>query len=80
MTFESIGNKEIGRYFETLVFRPFLKIFLKALENLFRDIERLEISVNGLARTSAPFFRNLPGSLSMPAAFDVPISLKILSK
>ena len=41
-------------------------------------IERLQISVTGLARTSAPSFRNLPGSLSMPAAFEVSISPKIL--
>ena len=52
ITFESIGSKEIGRYLETLVFRPVLEIGLtfanlKALGNLFKDIERLQISVTG---------------------------------
>ena len=47
---------------------------LNALGNLFKDIERLQISVTGLVRTSAPSFRNLPGSLSMPAAFEVSIN------
>ena len=82
MIFESIGSKEIGRYFETLVFR-LLTIGLtfanlKALGSLFKDIERLPISVIDLARTLAPSFRNLPGSLSMPVAFEVSISFKIL--
>ena len=52
---------------------------LKALGNSFKDIEKLQISVIGLARTSAPSFRNLPGSLLTPAAFEVLISLKILN-
>ena len=52
---------------------------MKVPGNLFKDIERLQISVTGLSRTLAPSFRNLLGSLSMPAAFEVLISLKILS-
>ena len=52
---------------------------LKALGNLFKDIERLQISLIGLTRALAPSFRNLPESLSIPAAFEVSISLKILS-
>ena len=44
---------------------------LKARGNLFKDIERLQISVAGLARTSTPSFRNPPGCLSTPAAFEV---------
>ena len=80
MTFKSIGSNGIGRYFETLDFQPFLKIgltfaYLKALENFFKDTERLQISVSTSPRTSAPSFRNLPGSLSMAAAFWVLISL-----
>ena len=64
----------------TLVFRPFLKIGLtfanfKGLGNLFQDIERLLISVTGLARTLAPSFRNLTGNLSIPPTFEVSISL-----
>ena len=55
-TLESVASKEIGRLFETLVSRPFLKIGLtianlKGLGNLFKDIESLQISVTGLSRT-----------------------------
>ena len=50
---------------------------LKALGNLLKDIERLQISGTGLARTSAPSFRNLPGRMSTD--FEVLISLNILS-
>ena len=65
-----------ARRFETVVFQPFLKIRItftnvKALGNLLKKIERLQISVTGLARTLAPSFRNLPGSQSMPVAFAV---------
>ena len=82
MTFESIDSKEIGRKVKALVFRLFLKIVLtfadlKALGNLFKDIERVQISVTGLARTLAPSFRNLPGNLPMTSAFEVSISLKL---
>ena len=52
---------------------------LKALGNLLKDIERLQISGTGLARTSAPSFRKLPGSMSMSTDFEVLISLNILS-
>ena len=52
---------------------------LKALENLFKDIERLQMSVNNLLRTLALSFKNLSGSLPMPAAFLVTTSLKIFS-
>ena len=80
MTFRSNGSKEISRVFEILVFQPLLKIGitfanLKGPRNLFRDVERLRISVTGLARTSEPSFKNFPGSLSMPAAFVVLITL-----
>ena len=51
MTFESIGSKEIGRKIDTLVFRPLAFANLKALRNLFKDFERLQISVIGLAGT-----------------------------
>ena len=72
------------RRFETLQFRPFLKINLtfanlKEFGNLFKDIERLQISVTGLARTSTPSFKHFSGNLSMTAAFVVSISLKIFS-
>ena len=53
---------------------------LKALGNMLKDMERLKISVTGLARTLAQSFRNLPGSLSMPAAFEMSISLKMLTE
>ena len=80
MAFESTGSKEIGWYFEKLVFQLFQKIGLtlanlKALANLFKDNERLQIPVISLARTLAPSYRNLPG---MPAALYVS-SLKILN-
>ena len=75
MTFKSIGSKEIGQFLKIdLTFAN-----LKALGNLFKGIERLQIPVISLARILAPSFRNLPGRLSMPAAFEVSISLKILS-
>ena len=50
---------------------------LKALGKIFKDIERLQIPVIGLARTLAPSFRNLPGSLSMPTGIEVSKSIKI---
>ena len=50
---------------------------LKGFGNLFKDIKRLQISVDGLARTLAPSFRNLPGNLSVLAGFEVSVSLKI---
>ena len=52
---------------------------LKALGNLLKDIERLQMSGTGLARTSAPSFRNLAGRMSMSTDFEVLISLNILS-
>ena len=48
------------------------------LGNFFKDIGKLQIPVTGLARTFAPSFKNLPESPSIPAAFEVSISLKIL--
>ena len=51
---------------------------LKAFGNLFKDIERSKIPVTSLTRTSAPSFVNVPGSLSMPVAFVLSISFKIL--
>ena len=67
-----------------IIFRPFLKIGLtfanlEALGNLFKNIERLQISVTGLERKEAPSFKNVPGSLPMPATFVVSISFKALS-
>ena len=64
-----------------LFFWPFLEIgltfaSLKAPGSLCKDIEKLQISATGLASTSVPSLKTLPGSLSMPAAFVVPISLK----
>ena len=65
------------------MFRPFLKIGLtfanlKALGNLFKDIERLQISVTDLARTLVPPFRNLPGSLSVLARVDISQNFKYI--
>ena len=82
MALERIDSKEISQQFETLVSSSFFRIastfaYLKALENLFKDIERLQIFVTGI--TSAASFRNLPGSLSMPAGFEVLVSPRILS-
>ena len=84
MTLERIDSKEIGQQFKTLVSSSFFIIastfaYLKALENLFKDNERLQIFVTGLPRTLAASFRNLPGSLSMPAGFEVLVSPRILS-
>ena len=54
---------------------PYLKsglIFaiLQLLGNELRLIERLQSWEIGLAKISAPSFRNLPDKLSMPAALD----------
>ena len=51
---------------------------LNVLGNLFKDTEKSQISVAGLARTFAPSFRNLQENLSIRAAFEVSISLNIL--
>ena len=58
---------------ETLVFQLFSKISLtfanlKELGDLFKHIKRLQIPVTSLARTLAPSFKILPGSLLMSAA------------
>ena len=79
MVLESMVSMEMDRSFEILVSRSFLKIVLtfaslKALGNLFKDIERLQISVPCIARTLAPSFINLPGSLPLPPTFEVLIS------
>ena len=52
---------------------------LKALGNLSKDIERLQISVTSLARKLTLSFRNLPRSLSIQVAFVVSVYLNILS-
>ena len=43
---------------------------LQLLGNKLSLIERLQSWEIGLAKTSAPSFRNLPDKLSMPAALD----------
>ena len=58
MTIEGNGSNQIDLQFQTLIFRPFLKIGLifanlKALGDLLKHIERLQISVTSLARTLA---------------------------
>ena len=59
---------KIGLSFATL------QAFGKALE----VIDRLQISLRGFARISAPSFKNFPERLSMPAAFEMPIFRIIL--
>ena len=60
---------------ERSVLEPFLKsglIFaiLQLLGNELSLTERFQILEIGLAKISAPSFRNLPDNLSMPTAFD----------
>ena len=55
---------------------PFLKLglrsaVLQAFEKVLKVIDRLQISRRGLARISAPSFKNFPERLSMPAAFEI---------
>ena len=49
-----------------------LQAFRKSLE----VIDRLEISLRGFARISAPSFKNIPERMSMPAVFDILYFLK----
>lgn len=84
MTIEGNGSNQIDLQFQTLIFRHFLKIGLifanlKALEDLLKHIERLQISVTSLARKLTLSFRNLPRSLSIQVAFVVSVYLNILS-
>ena len=60
------------------VFLPFLKIglsfaTLQAFGKVLEVIDRLQISLRGFARISAPSFKNFPERLSMPAAFEMSI-------
>ena len=53
--------------------------YFKALGNLVKDLERLQISITTLVRTSTSSYRNVPGNMSMPATFQVSVSTKFLS-
>ena len=82
MILEITGSKKIGLWFDGLVFLPFLNIgvsftTLQALGNTPREIDRLQRAETGLARMSAPSFKNLPESLSIPAASELLISCMI---
>ena len=56
------------------------KFYLCQIQGTWEFIQRLQIIVIGRATTSAPALKNLPGRLSVTAAFVVSISLNILSK
>ena len=76
MTFKRNSRKGVGWSFEISVFQPYLKIdltihSLKTHANLFRDIEKLQLTVNSLARTFVTSFESLPESVSMPAYFSM---------
>ena len=65
MIFEISGSNKIGLQLDGSTFLPFLKIgfsfaTLQALGNIPWEIERLQISLIGLDKILAPFFRNLP--------------------
>ena len=51
---------------------------LQALGKALEVIDRLQISLRGFARISAPSFKNFPERLSMPAAFEMSMFCIIL--
>ena len=68
----------LRHYFLSLFLELSLNIVnLKELRNLFTDTEILQIPVTELARTLAPSFKNLPGSLLMPAALWCQYLIKV---
>ena len=68
------------RWFFGSVFEPFLYnglsiAILQPKGNFERFIERLHSFDIGEAKTTAPYFKNLPDKLSVPAAFSGLVSL-----
>ena len=76
------GSKEIGLQFDGSVFLPLLNIgfsfvTLQAFRKTPREIDRLQRAETGFAKMSVPSFKNLPESLSTPAALELLISCMI---
>ena len=78
MTFKIDVSKEIGLQLEESVLFPFLKIgfsfvTLEAIGKTPCEIERFQSAEMGFANMFAPSSKNLPESLSTPAALELSI-------
>ena len=64
------GNSFLDLFFDPFLYKCLSLAILQSKGNFERFIKRLHSFDIGKAKTTAPYFKNLPDKLSIPAAFS----------